>query len=145
MDDSRQKELDAIERELDIELGIDAPETKPGNIEEAKTALEKAFTGRKSLYQIRPSARPQEYKPEVTVVINDHSVYRSRYNREVGGVIGGICNATGVDTTIPRVAVFLLCVYSPIFIMLYLLLWMAIPLEDETKELKRLFKEKGIG
>ncbi|MHB9134216.1 MAG: PspC domain-containing protein [Armatimonadota bacterium] len=55
--------------------------------------------------------------------------YRSRSNRMVAGVLGGIGEAYGVDPNILRILFVLLMVATGIFPLLiaYLLAWIAIP------------------
>ena len=57
---------------------------------------------------------------------------RSRTNRIIAGVIGGLAVFRGLDPTLSRVAYVLLSVFSAAFpgILVYILLWILIPSED---------------
>ncbi|HEX3160897.1 MAG TPA: PspC domain-containing protein [Gemmatimonadaceae bacterium] len=54
---------------------------------------------------------------------------RSRANRMVGGVVGGLAEYLGIDPTLARVGYVVLSVISAGFpgLLVYLVLWMVIP------------------
>jgi phage shock protein PspC (stress-responsive transcriptional regulator) len=56
-------------------------------------------------------------------------LYRSRSDALLGGVCGGIAEHLGVDPTLVRVVFAVLAVVSGIGILIYLLLWLIVPLE----------------
>ena len=59
---------------------------------------------------------------------------RSRSNRILGGVCGGIAEWQGWDPTIVRVAFVLVSIFSAAFpgILVYLVLWVVIPEEGSA-------------
>jgi len=54
---------------------------------------------------------------------------RSRANRMIGGVVGGLAEYLGIDPTLARVGYVVLSVISAGFpgLLVYLVLWMVIP------------------
>ncbi len=56
---------------------------------------------------------------------------RSRTNRMIGGVVGGLAEYLGMDPVLARVLYVLISVVSAAFpgILLYILLWIVIPEE----------------
>jgi phage shock protein C len=67
-------------------------------------------------------------------------IYRSRKERVLAGVCGGIGVAADVDPSLVRLALILLALLSLaggalflVWILLYLAAWLIIPLEPETK------------
>ena len=59
-------------------------------------------------------------------------LYRSRTNRWLAGVCGGLGQYLGLDPTVIRVLFVLLALVVGGGLLLYLLLWIIIPLEPET-------------
>ena len=57
---------------------------------------------------------------------------RSRHNSLIGGVCGGIAEHFGWSVTATRVAYVLLSIFSVAFpgIVVYLVLWLVLPLDD---------------
>ena len=57
---------------------------------------------------------------------------RSRTQKMLGGVIGGIASYFGLDVTLLRIIYVLVSIFSAVFpgTLVYLILWMLIPLED---------------
>lgn len=57
---------------------------------------------------------------------------RSRNDRIIAGVIGGLADYLGLDPTLARVAYVLLSIFSAAFpgILVYILLWIVIPPEE---------------
>jgi phage shock protein PspC (stress-responsive transcriptional regulator) len=60
-------------------------------------------------------------------------LYRSRSDALLGGVCGGIAEHLGVDPTLVRVVFAVLAVVSGIGILIYLLLWLIVPLEGAAQ------------
>lgn len=58
---------------------------------------------------------------------------RSRTNRQIAGVVGGLAEYFGVDPTLLRVAYVVISIVSAAFpgILVYLLLWLLVPEADE--------------
>lgn len=56
---------------------------------------------------------------------------RSRNDRVIAGVIGGLADYLGLDPTLSRIAYVLLSIFSAAFpgILVYILLWILIPPE----------------
>lgn len=57
---------------------------------------------------------------------------RSRNDRIIAGVIGGLADYLGLDPTLSRVIYVLVSIFSAAFpgILVYILLWILIPSED---------------
>ncbi len=60
-------------------------------------------------------------------------LYRSRSDALLGGVCGGLAGHMGIDPTLVRVVFAVLAVVSGVGILIYVLLWMIIPLEGATE------------
>lgn len=60
-------------------------------------------------------------------------LYRSRKDGLLGGVCGGIAEHLEVDPTLVRVAFGVLAVVSGVGVLIYLLLWLIIPLEGAAE------------
>lgn len=56
-------------------------------------------------------------------------LYRSRRNRMIGGVCGGLADYLGVDPTVVRVIMALVTFVGGMSIFVYLLMWLLIPEE----------------
>ena len=67
-------------------------------------------------------------QPGVTV----NSLRRSRNDRWIGGVCGGLARLTGVDSWIFRLLFALSVVFAGFGLIPYLLLWIFVPEEDTT-------------
>jgi len=59
-----------------------------------------------------------------------NALRRSRHNRWLGGVCGGIGKTTGVDAWIWRLLFVLLVLCAGTGVLVYLLLWIFVPQED---------------
>ena len=57
------------------------------------------------------------------------SLHRSRSNRMIAGVVGGLAESFGIDPTLARVGFVLVSVLSAAFpgILVYALLWLILP------------------
>lgn len=62
------------------------------------------------------------------------SLRRSRQNRMIAGVIGGLAAFYDIDATLLRIIYVLVSLFSAGFpgIVIYLILWLLMPLEDEA-------------
>ncbi len=58
-------------------------------------------------------------------------LYRSRYDTMIGGVSGGLSNYFNIDTTIIRVVFVILALFAAGGVLLYLILWIAIPIDPD--------------
>lgn len=54
---------------------------------------------------------------------------RSRTDRMIGGVCGGLANFYGLDSSIVRIAMVLLTLFAGMSILVYLIMWLIIPVE----------------
>lgn len=52
---------------------------------------------------------------------------RSRTDRMIGGVCGGLANFYGLDSSIVRIAMVLLTLFAGMSIFVYLIMWLIIP------------------
>ncbi len=57
---------------------------------------------------------------------------RSRRNRMIAGVVGGLADYFGLDPTLARIIYVLVSIFSAAFpgIIVYIILWVLIPMED---------------
>lgn len=72
-----------------------------------------------------PSAR-------IAVMNASRPLRRSRHNRWIGGVVGGLAEFFGLDPTLARIIYVLVSILSAAFpgILVYIILWILIPMED---------------
>ncbi len=54
---------------------------------------------------------------------------RSRHNRVLGGVCGGLADYFGIDVAVIRLLMFLLIFFGGISVWVYIILWIVIPSE----------------
>lgn len=54
-------------------------------------------------------------------------LYRSRVNRLLGGVCGGLAEYFNVDPTIMRIIIILLTLLGGVMIVIYIVLWVIVP------------------
>lgn len=60
-------------------------------------------------------------------------LYRSRRDRIIAGVCGGLAEYFGVDPTWVRLLFILLLILGGSAILVYIIMWLIVPLEPETK------------
>ncbi len=60
-------------------------------------------------------------------------LYRSRTEKMIGGVCGGLAEVLDLDPTIVRVVFVLLALLGGHGILLYLILWIVMPRQDQIK------------
>ncbi|MCU0927650.1 MAG: PspC domain-containing protein [Burkholderiaceae bacterium] len=77
------------------------------------------------LLDTRPSSPPP---PPSVAAIN--TLRRNRTDKWLGGVCGGLGLATGVDSWIWRLLFVVLALFGGTGVVIYLLLWIFVPLED---------------
>ena len=70
----------------------------------------------------RPAGQPERPGPR--------RLTRSRTDRKIAGVCGGFAAYTGIDANIVRLVMVLLAVMGASGVILYLVAWAIIPLED---------------
>ncbi|MCC8035776.1 MAG: PspC domain-containing protein [Rikenellaceae bacterium] len=61
-------------------------------------------------------------------------LYRSRYEKILGGVCGGLARYFGIDVTLVRVIMFLLFCMGSAGFWLYVILWIVVPLEPKMAD-----------
>jgi phage shock protein C len=59
-------------------------------------------------------------------------LYRSRTERKIAGVCGGLALYLGADPVIPRIAWVVFALAAGTGLLAYLICWLVIPLEPET-------------
>jgi phage shock protein C len=59
-------------------------------------------------------------------------LYRSRKERMLGGLCGGLGTYFHIDPTLVRLIVILLTFFFPFMLLVYLVLWLLIPQEPEA-------------
>lgn len=66
------------------------------------------------------------------MTMQERPLRRSRSDRIIAGVIGGLADYFGLDPTLSRVIYVLVSIFSAAFpgILIYILLWILIPSED---------------
>jgi phage shock protein PspC (stress-responsive transcriptional regulator) len=68
--------------------------------------------------------------PDVIAAIN--ALHRSRTDRWIAGVCGGLAHATGAQTWVWRLVFSLLLVWGGAGLVIYVLMWIFVPLEQQT-------------
>ena len=59
-------------------------------------------------------------------------LYRSRTDKKIAGVAGGLAEYFSVDPTLVRVLLVLLAIFGGGGLLAYLLMWIIVPLEPEA-------------
>ncbi len=59
-------------------------------------------------------------------------LYRSRTDAMIGGVCGGLAQYLNVDPTVIRLILILMALLGGHGILVYLILWLVIPIEPQT-------------
>lgn len=79
-----------------------------------------------------PVASPAGGSCGIAAVNAPRPLRRSRRNRVIAGVVGGLADYFGLDPTLARIVYVLVSIFSAAFpgIIVYLLLWILIPQED---------------
>jgi phage shock protein C len=80
-------------------------------------------------------------------------LYRERWDKKVAGVCGGLGQYLGIDPTIIRLLMVLVCIFTAVLplLVLYIIAWMLIPLgpptyiQYEYKKLYRSVHNRKIG
>jgi phage shock protein PspC (stress-responsive transcriptional regulator) len=67
--------------------------------------------------------------------MNEKSLRRTRDNRMIAGVIGGLARRYNLDPVMLRIVYVLISIFSAAFpgILVYLILWLLMPLEDPDR------------
>ena len=66
-----------------------------------------------------------------------HRLYRSRSDRAIAGVCGGLADYLHIDSTALRILTLFLILFAGLSIWIYLLMWLIIPEEPQTFKLRR--------
>lgn len=110
--EAKLDDIDDIEDELDLELGIKWP---PNN--------------KNSIFELRLSEpQPKALQRPLT---NHNVIARSTTDRKLGGVLGGLARMLNVDASILRVGFAGLTLGFPVLIIMYIICWMAIPKDTQ--------------
>ena len=56
-------------------------------------------------------------------------LFRSRTDRMIGGVCGGLAQFSGLDSSAVRIAMVFLTIFAGMSILVYLIMWLIIPEE----------------
>ncbi|MGH8494413.1 MAG: PspC domain-containing protein [Moraxellaceae bacterium] len=69
--------------------------------------------------------------------MSEKKLRRSRQNNMIAGVVGGLAEYFGLDVTVLRIIYVLVSLFSAAFpgIILYLILWVIMPLDDEDNRI----------
>ena len=73
---------------------------------------------------------------------NSNRLYRSNTDKVIGGVSGGLADYLGIDVVIVRVLFVLLVLFGGSGVLVYIILWIAIP--EQKKSYKVLEDKSGV-
>jgi phage shock protein C len=88
---------------------------------------------------IRPPNRPQPHQPSACptgtlakggAIAQTRKLYRSRTNRKLAGVCGGLAQYFNTDATLIRVLFVVLALLGGPGLVIYLLMWIIVPEES---------------
>lgn len=54
-------------------------------------------------------------------------LYRDEFNGMLGGVCSGISDYMNIDVSLIRITFFILLLINPVFLLIYLMLWLILP------------------
>lgn len=60
-------------------------------------------------------------------------LYRSRSDKMIAGVCGGLADYSGIDVTIWRIIFVLIALPGGVSVLVYFILWLLMPLESKQK------------
>ena len=66
-------------------------------------------------------------------------LYRSRSDHMIAGVCGGLAKHFSMDPTIVRIIAALLLIFGGLSFLVYVILWIIVPLEPETADRSRIY------
>ena len=126
--------LDAIRRRL--------PAGDPEILNDVEARLAEIFRSRISspmmvvtLQMVQGELPTGEKRDEASVdaesasCVSSRHLYRSRTNRSIAGVCGGIAEFFGIDSTILRLITLFLILFGGLSLWVYIILWIVIPSE----------------
>lgn len=82
-----------------------------------------AVIGRPDAFGERPDGKASRPSPKADI----RRLRRSRCDRVIAGVCGGLAQYFGLDVTLVRVLTFLLIFFGGVSLWVYIILWIAIP------------------
>ncbi len=91
--------------------------------------VEAAITRMGAPEDFGPARHNQSSSESHNSVRSWHSIRRSRTNRSIAGVCGGLAEHLGVDATLLRIITFMLIFFGGMSLWVYIILWIAIPEE----------------
>lgn len=69
-------------------------------------------------------------KEKATMVgLKDNRLYRSRSDKVIGGVCGGLAESLGIDPTVVRLILVFFFLFGGVGLLVYVVMWIVIPLE----------------
>ena len=71
----------------------------------------------------RRGSAPQEEQPEP----EPRKLFRSRTDRSIAGICGGLAEFFGLDVSLIRIATLILILFSGLSIWVYIILWLIVP------------------
>jgi phage shock protein C len=75
----------------------------------------------------------------------DRRLTRSREDRLLGGVAGGVAAFLGIDSTLVRIGFVLLAVFGGSGIVIYLAMWLLVPPADDNQRPVNASLRAGVG
>jgi len=63
-------------------------------------------------------------------------LYRSKTDRKLGGVAGGLGEFLGIDSTLIRLVFVFSVIFAGTGVLLYLVMWLVVPEEDDVVVVK---------
>jgi len=84
-----------------------------------------------------PSCRPEESEAARTQEPVPRKLYRSRSDRSIAGVCGGLAVYLGVDPLAIRLLTLFLILFAGLSIWVYILLWLIVPEEPKTRSFRK--------
>jgi phage shock protein C len=107
---------------------------KLGELHQRGVLSDEEFARAKARVLNGSSAHDRAEAPAVTAI---NALRRSRSDRWVGGVCGGIALATGVAAWVWRLVFALLLLCGGTGLLAYVLMWILVPLEDASPDAGR--------
>lgn len=77
----------------------------------------------------RRDAKQSENQNESSATVSPRKLYRSRKDRSIAGICGGLAAYFGLDSTLLRLVTLLLILFGGISIWIYIILWIIVPEE----------------
>lgn len=74
--------------------------------------------------------------------IKGRKLYRSKLDRKIGGVCGGIAEYLDVDSTVVRIIFVMVFLFLGVGLLFYVIAWLLIPEQPEGNIVKAIQKKK---